>query len=71
MAERALRIREFCRDYKVGRTKAYEEIAAGRVKAVKCGSRTLVTVDNAEQWLANLKPISDVENMDDLDDPRR
>lgn len=35
----------------ISRTKAYEEIAAGRLKAVKCGSRTLIPYASGEAWL--------------------
>jgi excisionase family DNA binding protein len=38
----------------ISRSKAYEEIAAGRLKAVKCGSRTLVPYASGEAWLNNL-----------------
>jgi excisionase family DNA binding protein len=51
---RAFRIDDFCRLYGVGRTTAYQEIAAGRLRAVKVGRRTLVTHDAAEAWLAAL-----------------
>ena len=35
----------------ISRSKAYEEIAAGRLKAVKCGSKTLVPYASGEAWL--------------------
>jgi excisionase family DNA binding protein len=38
----------------ISRSKIYEEIAAGRLKAVKCGSRTLVPYASGEAWLNNL-----------------
>ena len=38
----------------ISRSKAYEEIAAGRLKAVKCGSRTLITCEFARSWLNSL-----------------
>ena len=38
----------------ISRSKAYEEIAAGRLKAVKCGTRTLVPYASGEAWLNNL-----------------
>ena len=53
-SRRAFSIREFCRQYSVGRTNAYQEIAAGRLRAVKVGRRTLITHDDAEAWLAAL-----------------
>jgi excisionase family DNA binding protein len=51
---RAFSIPEFCRRYGIGRTNAYQEIAAGRLRAVKVGRRTLITQDAAESWLASL-----------------
>ncbi len=38
----------------ISRSKAYEEIAAGRLKAVKCGSKTLVPYASGEAWLNGL-----------------
>lgn len=38
----------------ISRSKAYEEIAAGRLKAVKCGSKTLVPFASGEAWLNGL-----------------
>jgi excisionase family DNA binding protein len=51
---RALTIEEFCAKFGVGRTTAYREISAGRLKMVKVGKRSLVRIDDAEQWLAVL-----------------
>jgi excisionase family DNA binding protein len=38
----------------ISRSKAYEEIAAGRLRAVKCGSKTLVPYASGEAWLNGL-----------------
>src|SRR5262249_32044140 len=38
----AMTVKEFCRKYGIGTTKFYEEVKAGRLRAVKCGTRTLV-----------------------------
>jgi excisionase family DNA binding protein len=38
----AYSIDEFCDRYRIGRTTVYEEIKAGRLKAVKVRRRTLV-----------------------------
>lgn len=48
----AFSINEFCESYGIGRTQAYEEINAGRLKIAKVGKRTLVPVIAAEAWLA-------------------
>ena len=43
-------IQDFCERYDIGRTKAYEEINAGRLRARKAGRRTIITADDAEDW---------------------
>jgi len=52
--ERAMSISRFCERYGPCRTKAYEEINSGRLRARKIGTRTVITVDDAEEWLRNL-----------------
>jgi excisionase family DNA binding protein len=38
----------------IGRTKLFAEIAAGRLRARKAGRRTLIAVEDARAFLANL-----------------
>jgi excisionase family DNA binding protein len=38
----------------IGRTKVFAEIAAGRLRARKAGKRTLIAVEDARTFLANL-----------------
>lgn len=38
----------------LGRTKLYEEINAGRLKAKKCGRRTLIAIVDYQNWLDQL-----------------
>ena len=52
--QRAMSVQAFCERYDIGRTKAYEEINAGRLKARKAGRRTIITSDDAEEWLSHL-----------------
>ena len=52
--QRAYTIEEFCKAFRIGRTKAYEEINAGRLICVKVGSKSVVRADDAEKWLASL-----------------
>jgi hypothetical protein len=47
-------VKDFCRAYGVGHTKAYELIAGGKVDARKVGSRTLIIEESAQQWLRSL-----------------
>lgn len=42
----------------ISRSKAYEEIAAGRLRAVKCGSKTLVPYASGEAWLDGLPDLA-------------
>ncbi|MDB5583368.1 MAG: DNA-binding protein [Bradyrhizobium sp.] len=47
-------VNEF-RDWsRVGRTKIYELIARGDIKAIKIGRRTLIRADSARAWLDGL-----------------
>jgi len=55
---RAMSILEFCERYNVGRTLAYEEINAGRLRARKVGKRTIICDDEAEAWLKSLPVIN-------------
>ena len=57
-SRRAFPIREFCVRYGIGRTHAYQQIAAGRLRAVKVGRRTLIPHDAAEAWLAALPELN-------------
>lgn len=43
-------IPDFLQWARISRSKAYEEIAAGRLRIVKCGRRTLVPVEEATRW---------------------
>ena len=52
--KRGLTVEEFGRFYGVGRTAAFAEIAAGRLKALKLGRRTIIAREEADRWLANL-----------------
>jgi excisionase family DNA binding protein len=49
--QRAMSIAEFSDRYGPGRTTVYEEIKSGRLRARKCGKRTFITEDDAEDWL--------------------
>jgi excisionase family DNA binding protein len=43
-----------CRHSAAGRTTIYAEIAAGRLRAVKLGTRTLILKRDYDRWLAGL-----------------
>ena len=46
---------EFCEWAGIGRSKTYEEIGAGRLRAIKAGKRTLIPVPVAQHWLDSLE----------------
>lgn len=56
--KRAFTVEEFMASYGLGRTTTYEEINAGRLKALKLGRKTLIPRDSADAWLAGLPSIS-------------
>jgi hypothetical protein len=47
----ALSVSEVVRASGVGRTLVFAEIKAGRLLARKCGRRTLVLIDDFQDWL--------------------
>ena len=51
---RLISIDEFCQRYCLGRTRTYEEIKSGRLRGRKVGKRTVISLDDAENWLARL-----------------
>jgi excisionase family DNA binding protein len=53
----AFTVEEAARALGTGRTKVFEAIADGRLRAVKFGRRTLVLVEDAKAFLASLPPV--------------
>jgi excisionase family DNA binding protein len=53
----AMTVKEFCRKYRIGTTKFYEEVKAGRLRAVKCGARTLVLNRDSKSWEHTLSEV--------------
>jgi excisionase family DNA binding protein len=49
---------EFVGLYSISRTSAYREIKDGRLKATKCGRRTLIARSDADAWLSQLRSAS-------------
>ena len=45
-------------DLPIGKTKAYEEIRAGRLRVVKCGKLTLILPDDFDRWLKSLSQVT-------------
>jgi hypothetical protein len=42
----------------ISRSKIYEEMAAGRLRAKKFGARTIIPADEARRWLQSLPDFS-------------
>jgi hypothetical protein len=47
-------VREFFAWAGIGRTAVYAELKSGRLRVKKCGSRTLITLQDAQQMLDRL-----------------
>jgi hypothetical protein len=54
----AMTVKQFGARYHLGHTKIYEEIGAGRLRAVKCGSRTLILARDAGTWERSLPALA-------------
>jgi hypothetical protein len=52
-----MRIPEFCRRYRVGRSTTFTLIKTGRLRAKKIGAITIITPEDAERWLRSLPVI--------------
>jgi hypothetical protein len=44
----------FCAWAHIGRTRAFEEIRSGRLKARRIGKKSLITIEDAREWFASL-----------------
>jgi excisionase family DNA binding protein len=54
----AMTVKEFCARYRIGTTKFYEEVKSGRLRAVKCGTRTLVLNRDGRAWEHTLSVVN-------------
>jgi excisionase family DNA binding protein len=57
MTQLTYTIPEACTAVRVGRTFLYQEIAAGRLRAIKSGRKTLIRADDLRQWIESLPAI--------------
>lgn len=51
-------INDFASALGIGRTKIYEEIKSGRLRAKRIGGRTIIAADDAAKYLAGLPALS-------------
>jgi excisionase family DNA binding protein len=56
----ALTLKDFCDAYRVCRETTYQEIRAGRLRAVKLGRKTLILRADAEAWAKSLPELGTV-----------
>jgi hypothetical protein len=52
--QRVYLLEEFCEVFRCTRSRAYEDMASGRLKARKAGRITIITDEDAESWLQSL-----------------
>jgi hypothetical protein len=52
--QRAMSVRGFCESVSIGRTRFYQEVKTSRLRVRKVGARTIVTSDDADEWVSNL-----------------
>ena len=57
--QRAMTVRCFCESVGIGRTRFYHEVKAGRLRVRKVGRRTIITADDADEWLKRLPAINE------------
>lgn len=48
----------------IGKTKTYQEIQSGRLRAVKCGKVTLILPEDYDRWLQSLTPVVSKVSLD-------
>jgi excisionase family DNA binding protein len=46
----AYTVDDFCAEFGIGKSKLYEEIRAGRLKAYKVGNRTMIAGEDGLAW---------------------
>jgi hypothetical protein len=50
----AFTVNDFCRKFRIGRDKFYDEVRDRRLRARKVGKKTVVLKSDAETWTASL-----------------
>ena len=43
-------VRQFCSEHRISRSTLYREIAAGRLRVIKCHTMTFITADESSRW---------------------
>lgn len=58
--KRVMTVAEFCRDYSLSKTKAYEFMNSGKLRSFKIGAKRAITDDAAEEFLASMSAEKEV-----------
>lgn len=53
----AMSVDEFCAWVSIGRSKFYREVSSGRIQLRKIGRKSVVTMADAQMWLASLPTV--------------
>lgn len=56
--QRGLRIDEFCKLYRVGRTTAYRLLREGKLIRIKIGRSTRLDAEEAERWFKSCAQVT-------------
>ena len=70
MRDENLTLEEFCKEKNIGRTKAYELINSGALRAKKIGRKTVIPRSSANEWQESLPDYLETEPdmLDGLED---
>lgn len=52
--KKMIRVKQFCNEYQVGRTKAYQMIASGSIPHIRIGKTILIPVDALDRKIEQL-----------------
>jgi hypothetical protein len=56
MQKEIYRVKDFCEHFSIPRSSLYLEIAAGRIRILKCGRKTFITHDEGKRWIKTITP---------------
>ncbi len=59
MENTLLNVPEACEQLRIGKTRLYQIMNAGQIKAVRIGKRTLIPAASIEEFINGLKPFKE------------
>jgi hypothetical protein len=60
----AMTVGEFCEWARIGRTKLYSEVKAGRIELRKIGAKSVILRSDGNKWLHSLPTATALEELD-------